>query len=184
MPTQENSSPANRWNETSADGNGERPSTVRTLSGPKLFLAVFALIAGLVLLGSGRNFLRADGMEVGDPAVNAIAIHDAIDWTQIHGNYSRWGFAHPGPAFFYWEGAWEWILCDVTGVAASPMGAHHVAMVILNSAMLAMAIVLLYGQVKNPAFIPLACAVAAVHFCMVNRGLPCAAMLNTWPPYV
>ncbi|MGH8020978.1 MAG: hypothetical protein ACREIA_22380 [Opitutaceae bacterium] len=142
------------------------------------------MLAALLLLGSGTSLLDMDGLELGDGAVNSLAIRDALDWNRIHGNYSRWGFFHPGPVFFYWQAGWEWLLCDLTGLATTPMGAHHLAIVILNAALLAVGLVLLRPETRVAIFVPLACAAAAVHFSMVNRVIVSGALLSAWPPHV
>ena len=162
----------------------ERDSSADTDATWRVLVGLSVMLGLVLLLASGSNFLRADGLEMGDGAVNALAIRDALNWERIHGNYSRWGFFHPGPVFFYWQGAWEWLLCDLTSLATAPMGAHHFALVVLNAALLAAALVLLRSGARSVNFVPLACAVATVHFTMVNRAIPAGALLSTWPPHV
>ncbi len=122
---------------------------------------------------------------MGDGAANALAIRDAKDWQQLHGNYSRWGFFHPGPAFFYLQGWAERLLYDATGIANSPMGAHHIAILLLNAWMLAVALSLLVEVGRgNPLLVPSAITLGIVHFVLVNRGILAGALLSTWPPHV
>ncbi len=128
--------------------------------------------------------LAGNAHEVGDGAVNALAIRDSMEGVRVHGNYSRWGFFHPGPAFFYWQGAAEWLLSERTRLAASPMAAHHVGMLVLQAALLALALAQCPSFTRRAVFIPLACAVAAVHLAWVNLYEPFGALLSTWPPHL
>lgn len=76
-------------------------------------------------------------LESGDFAANALQIADAKFGGEWLGNYSRWGFNHPGPAFFYVYAIGEWLLADGLGVVASPHQAHVAAGIALQAAFIA-----------------------------------------------
>lgn len=167
------------------EGDSARRTWLAALAGRRWEpLQVFALLAVLLFAATGPAMLGGSAHEVGDGAVNALAIRDAMDGVRIHGNYSRWGFFHPGPAFFYWQAGAEWLLCEFTQLAASPMAAHHFGMLMLQAALLALALAQCPSLARRAVFIPLACAVAAVHLACVNLYEPFGALLSTWPPHL
>jgi hypothetical protein len=56
----------------------------------------------------------------GDAAVNSLLVIRAEHLQQLAGNYSRVGFHHPGPAFFYVLGAGELVLHDLLRLGPAP----------------------------------------------------------------
>ena len=95
-----------------------------TASGPaitwRLFLGAWAAIS-LVLLWLARDFVFGGPMyEWADFAANAFQIDRAKHLSELLGNYSRFGFHHPGPAFFYAYAASEVLFHDLLGVAGAP----------------------------------------------------------------
>lgn len=117
--------------------------------------------------------------EDGDFALNALQIERAKHLNEFYGNYSRFHFNHPGPAFFYVYAAGEWILHDWLEVVPTPHNAHAIAGTALQVFFFALALGLAAQWVRSRWFLPLALAAGAVHF-----GLAREAFVSIWPPHV
>jgi hypothetical protein len=62
-------------------------------------LVLLWLALALIFVGVNWGFLCLQShTDVDDYAANAMQIHNAKPLKQLYGNYSRWGFHHPGPA--------------------------------------------------------------------------------------
>jgi len=95
---------------------------MRRLGRPACLIFLAAL---LVLAAANRRFIFQEPFhEEGDFAVNALQIDQAKRFHEIHGNYSRFNFDHPGPAFFYVYALGEAALYDAVRLTASPAAAH------------------------------------------------------------
>jgi hypothetical protein len=114
----------------------------------------------------------------GDSAANSIIIGQAKHFDLLVGHYSRFGFAHPGPAFFYWQAAGEWFFHDLLGLAPAPWNGEWLAMLVLNAALVAAALAILRGWTGS--WPPVAwCAVAALAFLATHANV----LSSTWMPY-
>jgi hypothetical protein len=139
-----------------------------------VFLATFALLVAV----NGRFFISARVHEKSDFAVNALQIDQAKALREIHGNYSRFGFDHPGPAFFYVYALGEGLFHDLLHLTASPDPAHLLAGLALQSAFFALALGILASWIRSPLFLPLALAGAAIHYSLASN-----VFLSIWPPH-
>lgn len=134
----------------------------------------------LVLVAVNHAFLfQTAWHEDGDFAVNALQIERAKHANEIYGNYSRFQFNHPGPAFFYVYAAGEYVLYDWLEAVPSPHNAHAIAGTILQAFFFALALALAARWIRSPWLIPLALALAGVHY-----GLAGDAFTSIWPPHV
>ena len=118
-------------------------------------------------------------IETGDAAVNALDIEDARHGDELLGNYSRWGFHHPGPAFFYVYAFGETVLREWLRLEISPHGAHVVASIALQVGFFAAGLLLLATGLRRRWFLPLALATSLIAFL---TGSP--PFLSIWPPHV
>ncbi len=84
--------------------------------------AVYLLAAQRVLLFG--HFM----LPLGDNAVDDLLIFDAKRLRLLHGNYSRFGFYHPGPWFLYVAAFGEWVFYDEAGLFRSYVGAQAFAL--------------------------------------------------------
>lgn len=126
------------------------------------------------------GLFRSANYEEGDDAANALQIYRAKQGRERLGNYSRWGFHHPGPAFFYVYAFGEWLLHDVTHVSPTPHNAHIYTGALLQLAFYAAAVALLARHSRQPSLaIALAIAFGALHYAHVDRIL-----YSVWPPDV
>ena len=148
------------------------------------FFVIWSCIAAL-LIGSHLSFyLKQPYYEGGDFAANALQIRKAKVFHELYGNYSRWRFHHPGPAFFYAYAAGEVLLFDTLRVVPSPFNAHLLAGVLLQSLFLAWTVAMVSKHVRRPLLVPLLLVFAGLHFGMVNFSMPDSAFESIWPPYV
>jgi hypothetical protein len=142
-------------------------------------LLVF-LGVSLLLVAANRELLfSTPWYEGGDIAVNALQIDRAKHLDEIHGNYSRFHFFHPGPAFFYVYAAGEYLFHDWLKVVPAPHNAHILAGLLLQCAFLSTALGIAAGQVKSRLFLPLALLVGGIHFALAGN-----AFTSIWPPHV
>jgi len=140
---------------------------------------IFGCLVAVALIAQSRYYFVFPIHEVSDHAVNALQINQAKHLAEIHGNYSRFHFDHPGPAFFYVYALGEWLFYDLLHLTGSPVGAHFLASLLLQAACFAAALSLLARWVRAPLFLPLALAVGMIHF-----GLASDMFLSIWPPNV
>lgn len=138
------------------------------------------LILVSVLLWEDRGIFRTPLYEQGDDAANALSIDRAKHGAEIYGNYSRFNFRHPGPAFVYVYAMGETILQDWLGVVAPRHNAHLLTGILLQAAFLALAIGIAATHSESPSRSTLLLAgVALVHFAFVP-----GSFVQIWPPLV
>ena len=114
----------------------------------------------------------------GDSAANAIIVEQATHFDLLVGHYSRYGFAHPGPAFFYWQAAGEWVGYDLLGLVPAPWNGQWLAILVLNAALVAAALAILRSWVGS--WPPVAwCAAATLAVLATHANV----LSSTWIPY-
>jgi len=152
-------------------------SSVKMGRGP--FYSYFTVIFLLLCCMSFNYFFQNNCTELGDLAANALQSLHAKQFQEIHGNYSRWNFNHPGPAFFYLYGFGERLFFDTLKITQSPYAAHALMGFFIQFVFFVMSIGIASTWVKNRLFPFVACALGAVHF-----GLVQYAFYSLWPPHV
>ena len=143
------------------------------------FLVAFGVIAaGMIFMGRGL-FFGTPFFETGDLAANSLQIARAANLQEIYGNYSRFGFHHPGPAFFYVYAAGEVVFFNLLHLVPAPENAHLLAAALLQSAFLATAIVITarFAAPNRGLFVAGAIVVALVHFQLAGN-----VEYSIWPP--
>src|SRR6266404_6233843 len=81
------------------------------------------IIFAAMLLNNARPIFYVPHYEMGDLAANSLQIIRAKHFEAVLGNYSRFGFYHPGPAFFYVYAASEALFHDALHVVPTPLNA-------------------------------------------------------------
>lgn len=136
------------------------------------------LVIVAVVLWGDRDVLRTPRYEHADDAANALSIDRAKHGAEIYGNYSRFDFRHPGPAFVYAYAAGEAVLEDGLGLVKPRHNAHLLTGILLQAAFLALAIGIASSHSERPGCLAvLLTAVALVHFAFVP-----GAFTQVWPP--
>jgi hypothetical protein len=120
----------------------------RSSVGRWVWLGSFALLAGLMLIRS--SFLFTTRLyETADEADNSILVVQAEHFALLHGNYSREGFFHPGPAYLYVMAAGQWLFHDATHLVPTPWNGQLVAILLLNSALMATVAWIVYSWARS-----------------------------------
>ena len=122
--------------------------------------------------------------EYTDFAANAIQVERAKHFHELLGNYSRWGFNHPGPAFFYLYALGEKIFHDWLHLVPAEMNAHILCIILLNTAFLFGAMRIVAGYCRSRLFPPIALALSLYFIYAVNLTIPGSAIVSIWPPHV
>ncbi len=113
--------------------SGAAPGERRASMGARMWpLSVFLGTAVLLSLVTWPH-IAAMNYEWGDFASNSVLVQRAKAFRLLHGNYSRVGFYHPGPAILYVLAAGEALFHDLLGLT-SPIGGQRVAVVLYTSA--------------------------------------------------
>jgi hypothetical protein len=149
-----------------------------------LAVIVSAVVFLAVLLILNRDLFKVPIFEYTDFAANALQVERAKHFRELLGNYSRWGFHHPGPAFFYIFALGEKVLHDWLHLVPSEMNAHILSMVVLNTAFLFGAIGVIAAHCRSQLFPPVALALSLLFTYVVNRTIPGSAIFSIWMPYV
>jgi hypothetical protein len=119
------------------------------------------LYAGLLLLlaiifaASNWPAIMTVNLELGDFAANSLLIQDAKSLSLVHGNYSRVGFNHPGPAILYVLMLGEVVFHDWLHVAPSPFSGQLLAVALYNAAWLVAIFAIVRRSVRSTAGVAL-----------------------------
>lgn len=140
-----------------------------------IFFGTFALL----IAANHAFFFVTPWHENGDFALNALQVERAKHLNEFYGNYSRFHFNHPGPAFFYVYAAGEFLLHDWLQVVPTPHNAHALAGTALQVLFFAIALGVAAHWVQRRWFVPLALCLAGIHFSLAQH-----AFTSVWPPYV
>ncbi|WP_114240539.1 hypothetical protein [Dyella sp. C9] len=135
----------------------------------------------LVLYGIIQGWAYIFGpavIETGDYAANALQIIDAGHFKDIYGNYSRWGFNHPGPFFFYAYSAGEALFFKGLKLVSSPDQAHVLTGILIQSLCFGWAAWEFARLTQRRA---LAVFIAAAAIVLPHTS---AALSSIWPPHV
>ena len=139
--------------------------------------AVWLFITSLFYIRYHQFFLTKDLVEFGDNGVNEIQINGAWNFVETLGNYSRWTFHHPGPAFYYLYAIGQGIFFNLTHIVASPLAAHYLTALLIHAMCLSFVLVTISRRLDLVAMIPIAVAAWALH--ILHTDLTPATI---WPP--
>jgi len=149
-----------------------------------LCIAVAGFVFTALLLKVNHRLFTAPINEYVDYAANAIQIQDAKHFHDLLGNYSRWGFHHPGPAFFYILALGEGLLYDWLRFAPAPMNAQLITIIVLNCIFLFLTIYIFTQYCRSRIFIPAATALTVYYVYVINHTIAGSALVSVWMPYV
>ena len=141
-----------------------------------VFPVSFAALLALLLIRSHELFSRVI-YEEGDLAANSIITYQAKHFELLVGNYSRIGFSHPGPAYFYLQAAGEWLLHDLLHLVPSPWNGQAVAILALNAACLALVLTIVHDWFRS--WVAVAAAGGAALAYLAGEG---DLVTSTWMP--
>lgn len=143
------------------------------------FLLWWSLLAAALIIGNRTYLFSTPVYETSDFAVNALQIDHAKDSLEIYGNYSRFHFHHPGPAFFYVYALGEIVFHDALGLTPTPHNAHVIAAILLQTACFVLALLLLSRLLERDWVLPAGLLLGVIHFAAAQR-----VFTSIWPPHV
>ena len=147
-------------------------------------VGVWLLIVAIFIGSHTAFYFQKPHFEVGDEAANALQIRNAKSFGELYGNYSRWGFHHPGPAWFYAYALGETLLFDTVRIVPAPFNAHLLTGVLLQAFFFTWAVTIVQRQTKHRLVTPLLLLFAGVHYSAVNFYFPDSVFQSIWPPHV
>lgn len=156
-------------------------ASTRSPKPPAHAATMFATCGGgllVLLLVRNRDLFTRAIYEAGDPASNSMLTIAAKHFSLLTGHYSRVGFHHPGPAYFYLQAAGEWLLHDVTHIVPAAYNGQVIAVMALNAALLGLALTILYSWIGSSVAV-LAAAGVMLIFLAEHKQLVC----STWIPH-
>ncbi|MGH3256936.1 MAG: hypothetical protein ACRDOU_16325 [Streptosporangiaceae bacterium] len=132
------------------------------------------------LLCARNGFLFTTRLyEQGDAGANSILITQAKHFTLLIGSYSREGFNHPGPAYMYVQALGEYLFLNALHVVPTAWNAHVLAVFVLDSAFLALAVGIVYGWTRSLA------GAAATFAVLLGLAVVYPQVVNSdWMPYL
>lgn len=143
-----------------------------------LYLLVFIVLFSSLAIAHRDFYFTTPLAEYGDDAINSLQIANAKRVEEIHGHYSRWGFHHPGPAYFYLYALGETVLYEWLHVVPSAYNAHLLTGLLLQSIIFTITLALVSRMASGRLFIPIVLLLAALHFGAAGR-----TFTSIWPPY-
>ncbi len=132
----------------------------------------------LVLLTQVNQVFTSRAVEAGDSAANSILVDRAKNLDLLVGNYSRFRFNHPGPAFLYVQAAGESLFHDLLGVTRTPYAGQVLAVLVLNAFLVAHAASLVRRRANGPA------AAAVIAGVLVVAVLEPGSLSSTGMPHL
>jgi hypothetical protein len=147
-----------------------------------------AVLFVAALLNNSKAIFQTHIYEADDYAANSLQVLKAKSFHETVGNYCRFGFHHPGPAFFYIYAAGEAIFFDGLHVVPTPFNGQLIA----HSALAAffvgasLAIVATWMARGRRLFMAAALLLGAAHFGAVGQFYNFIpeklGLLAPWPP--
>ena len=154
-----------------------RVETYATAASAVVFLILFLFL--------NHGLFRQPIFEWGDFAANALQIQNAKHFHELLGNYSRWGFHHPGPAFFYVFAAGESLFRDALHLVPQAMNAYILTIIIVNLMCLFGAIGIIAQHTGSAWFVPVAVASSLFLIATIDRTVgPETVLSSIWMPHV
>lgn len=147
-----------------------------------------AVIFAALLLNNSELLFQSRLYEADDYAANSLQVLKAKQFRETLGNYCRFGFHHPGPAFFYVLGFGEILFFDTTHCVPTPFNGQLIALYALSAFFFSATVTLIAARMGNasPWFVGLALLFAAWHFAAVGKYFEFVpgylGLLCPWPP--
>ena len=131
------------------------------------------VLFGALLLNSSEAIFRTPLYETDDYAADSLQVLKAKQFRETLGNYCRFGFHHPGPAFWYIFGWGEILFHDAIRIVPTPFNGQLIALYALSAFFFAATLTLIAAR-AGPArgwFLGFALLFAAWHFGAVGKFL-------------
>jgi hypothetical protein len=156
-----------------------KPDVLLRWSLPAVSAAIWLALAVILAVAGADLYFKEPLLQRGDAAVNALQIDNARHFTELYGNYSRFQFNHPGPAFFYVYAAGEGLFFRLLRLVPGPDNAHLLTSMLLQAFFFALALGIIFTHLRWRALPPLTLAAAALYFGALKEPF-----VSIWPPHV
>ena len=147
------------------------------------FLATTSLVLGVLLVRNRLAFSTAL-YEEGDLAADSRLVESARNLKLFYGQYSRFGFHHPGPVYLYVRGFGESMLHDLLGVVPALFNGQFIAVLVLNAAIVGATAMLLARRTSHPVMFAVAFGLARLAAGIDQPGIlsyPWMPLVVIWP---
>ena len=140
------------------------------------------------MLNNSEFLFQSNYYEADDYAANSLHVLKAKEFRETLGNYSRFGFHHPGPAFFYLFAWGEILFFDIAHAVPTPFNGQLLALYALSAFFVGASLALIATRLgpAAPWFIGLSLLFAAWHFGAVGKYFEFVpgdlGLLSPWPP--
>ena len=157
-----------------------RNAALRT-PGVWLPLLLFASLVAYLLFAERALLFGPLVLPTGDSAADDLLVQQALHLRLLHGNYSRFGFYHPGPWFLFVAAAGEEVFYRWTGLFHSYLGAQTFALSLTQAVAFALSCRLWVLASGRASFGLLAVAIIAAS--IVAPLAPANPFIQLWTPY-
>jgi hypothetical protein len=155
-------------------------------------LLLSLVLATLIAANSANYFFKHPMYETDDAASGSLAVDQAKHFAQLYGPYSRWGFYHPGPAFFYVQALGETLFFDTLEIVPAPFNAQSLVCTVVEAGFFIAVLQVFCQWLPRRGrwwFFPLAIALATLHFGDPFTAHPdamrsCFAFQTTWSAHI
>ena len=148
-----------------------------------------AVLLAALLVNNSELVFHSRIYEADDYAANSLQVLKAKQFRETLGNYCRFGFHHPGPAFFYVFAWGEILFFDATRLVPTPFNGQLIALYALSAFFFGATISVIATKLRKRAagwFLGLSLLFAACHFAAVSRFFQFIpgylGFLTPWPP--
>ncbi len=138
-------------------------------------LTAILLTLGIILAivaDSTDFFFHRPYYEYWDLGASSLCVDRAKHFAQLYGSYSRFGWHHPGPIFFYVWAFGEWLFYDLLHLTPAPYNAQTLANLFVTTSFFVATLTVFSRWVSAPArwwFVTGALVLGAMHFGAVPR---------------
>lgn len=135
----------------------------------------------MILLALNAGYLHSQLNEAGDLAANSLSVREAKHFRQLYGQYSRWGFRHPGPGWFYLFAAGECLFRDWLHLVPTPINGQLIALLLVQSVFFATSLAICARWSRDwRLYLAVSLPLSLAHFACVGHE----AFLSNWMPHV
>ena len=145
------------------------------------------VIFAAILLNNQRFIFHSVHHEMHDLAANSHQVFQIKEFHNVLGHYCRFGFYHPGPAFFYFYAAAEALFFDALHLVPTPFNAQYIALYALSAFFFSATLSVICRRLDaadRKWFLGLALLLAAWHFGAVGEFYGRQGLFDIWPPRV
>jgi hypothetical protein len=140
-----------------------------------------------ILLNNQRFIFDSVHYEINDLAANSLQVFQAKHLHHVLGHFCRFGFYHPGPAFFYFYAASEALFFDALRLVPTPFNAQFIALYALSAFFFSATLNVICRRLDTAGrkwFLGLALLLAAWHFGAVGEFYGRQGLFDIWPPHI